>query len=158
MSYNDSVEMIARTVIESEGVNEQRWHRHINESVDGSSWIMNYGKNEEVLANTTNEPDANEISGMCAENATWKDMRQIAAYMAMERDVHAKCKELVDEYFECDECGVTQKDESRAEDGEDFCKGCSYQCGDCGAAFRKSQAEAQKDGAVRCPSCTEEKE
>lgn len=96
--YRDTVESIARDVIENEGLNDNSWHDYIHESVDGSEYIIYYGKNEEVLEHTNNEPDNDEIASMCNPKGSWKDMRQTAAYLAMERDVWDKARELVEEY------------------------------------------------------------
>jgi len=96
--YWDSVETIAREVIEQNGLDEDNWHDTIHENVDGSSWIIYYGENEEVLECTKNEPDNEEVASMCNPKGSWRDMRQTAAFLAMERDVWEKCRELVDEY------------------------------------------------------------
>jgi hypothetical protein len=97
-NYWQDVEDIAREVIESKGTNEDHWHDAIHENVDGNSWIIYYGNNEEVLSQTNNEPDNDEIASMCNPKGGWQDMRMTAAYLAMERDVWDKCRELVDEY------------------------------------------------------------
>lgn len=96
--YRETVESIARDVIENEGLNENSWHEYIHESVDGSGFIIYYGQNEIVLEATNNEPDNDEVASMCDPKGSWRDMRQTAAYLAMERDVWDKARELVDEY------------------------------------------------------------
>ena len=60
---------------------------YIGESVDGSWWIIYYAGHEEVLQSTDNEPDGAEVREMAPADADWRKMRQIAAYIAMERDV-----------------------------------------------------------------------
>ena len=60
---------------------------YIMESVDGASWIINYESNEEVLQATDNEPSGAEVQEMAPHDADWRKMRQIAANIAMERDV-----------------------------------------------------------------------
>jgi hypothetical protein len=97
-NYWDSVESIAREVIEQNGLDYQNWHDSIHENVDSSSWIIYYAKNEEVLDCTKNDPDNDEVSSMCNPKGSWRDMRQTAAFLAMECDVWEKCRELVDEY------------------------------------------------------------
>lgn len=96
--YRETVESIARDVIENEGIDESNWHDYIHESVDGSAFIIYYGKNEVVLEATDNEPDNDEVASMCDPKGSWRDMRQTAAYLAMERDVWDKARELVEEY------------------------------------------------------------
>lgn len=66
----------------------------ITESVDGSEWIIYYAKNEIVLNETDNEPDDDEVASMGGEGKGWKDLRQLAAFMAMERDIHQQVQEL----------------------------------------------------------------
>lgn len=96
--YWESVESIARDVIESNGIDEDTWHDSIHESVDGNSWIIYYSENEDVLEATDNEPDNSDVASMCDPKGDWRSMRQTAAYLAMESDVFQKCRELIDEY------------------------------------------------------------
>ena len=96
--YWDSVESIAREVIEQNGLDEENWHDSIHENVDSSSYIIYYHDNETVLKETRNEPDNREVASMSRPDGGWKDMRQTAAFLAMEADVWEKCRELVDEY------------------------------------------------------------
>jgi len=79
----------------------------IHESVDGSEWIIYYAKNEVVLSETDNEPDDREVAEM-APGKGWKDMRQIAAFLAMEADVHQELREL-------DEIAAGERDPEGAE-------------------------------------------
>jgi hypothetical protein len=65
-------------------------HEYVSESVDGSEYIIYSGANQTVLDATDNEPDGAEIRAMSADNADWRTMRTLAAYMAMEADVLAE--------------------------------------------------------------------
>jgi hypothetical protein len=111
-NYLDSVEDIAKEA-KQEYPNPRLHHDQraewITESVDGSAWIIYDAKNEEVLRQTENEPDGSEVREMAGPDADWRKMRQIAAFMAMEADVHEALREL-------DEAGDEEEDEgTRAE-------------------------------------------
>ncbi len=97
-SYRNAVEEMARDILTEHGVDEDNWNDVVSENVDSSSWIIYYGNNEEVLDNTDNEPDNDEIMGMARKDGTWRDLRQTAAFLAMERDVMDKLRELAPEY------------------------------------------------------------
>jgi hypothetical protein len=60
---------------------------YVQESVDGSEYIIYYHRNDEVLANTKNEPDAADVRAMSDDDADWRKMRMTSAYLAMEADV-----------------------------------------------------------------------
>jgi hypothetical protein len=96
--YWDTVESIARTVIEQNGTDEQNWRDTITKQVEGNHFIIYIAENETVLNESDNEPDGREVTAMAGEDADWRKMRTIAAYMAMEADVWEKCRELVEEY------------------------------------------------------------
>ena len=68
--------------------------RYIHESVDGSGWIIYTSENETVLKETNNEPDPREVRGMTGPDADWKEMRTVAAFLAMEADVWEELREL----------------------------------------------------------------
>jgi hypothetical protein len=95
--YLDAVDAIAREAIEEypdpEGQHDER-ARWVTESVDGSEWIIYDAKNEQVLESTRNEPDARDVRAMSAPDADWKTMRTLAAFLAMEADVHQRIREL----------------------------------------------------------------
>lgn len=95
-TYWDSVKSMAEDVKENcpdPNDNECR-STYIHQSVDGSAWIIYFGENETVLRETNNEPDASEVKAMNGDNADWKGMRQVAAYLAMEGDVWEAVREL----------------------------------------------------------------
>lgn len=95
--YWDTVRAIAEEVRE-QYPNPRRHHNerseHIFESVDGSSYIIYYAENEDVLRETHNEPDDDEVASMGGPDRGWKDLRQTAAFLAMERDVWQTLQEL----------------------------------------------------------------
>lgn len=126
-SYLDDVESYARSIIENEGLNDSNWHDAVHETVDNSSWIIYYGNNEDVLDATSNEPDADDVREMLQKDSygDWQKVRQIAAFIAMERDLNEKLREIEDEYFECEDCGAVTREDDKHEhaDGE--------LCGEC---------------------------
>ncbi len=97
-NYWSSVEDIARDILSDHGTDEDKWQDAVHEHVDSSSWIIYYGNNEEVLDNTDNEPDNGEIMSMSNKDGDWRDLRQTAAFLAMEGDVYDKLRELASEY------------------------------------------------------------
>ena len=78
---------------EHEGVDEER-EQYVRESVDGNEYIAYYGANEIALRASQNEPDGEDVSAMSADDADWRTMRAIAAYMAMEADVMEQIERL----------------------------------------------------------------
>ena len=70
-------------------------HEYVSESVDGSEYVIYYGANQTVLDATDNEPDGAEIRAMSADGADWRQMRTLAAYMAMEADVLAEVQRVL---------------------------------------------------------------
>jgi len=139
MSYRDDVQSIAEDIVREHGLKDDSWHDAISESVDGSSWIIYYSHNEEVLDNTDNEPDNKEVACMVKENGNWRDFRQVAAYMAMERDVWEACRKIVEneEFFTCEHCDET-KEEDEQSDLEGYCKACVIPCEGCKELIPKS--------------------
>jgi len=95
--YWDSVESIAEEA-KSEYPDPRRDHdgrvEWISESVDGSQWIIYTYKNEIVINATDNESDGEEVAEMAGPGADWRKQRMVAAFMAMERDVWDKLREL----------------------------------------------------------------
>jgi hypothetical protein len=67
---------------------------YVSESVDGSEYVIYYTANEIVLQASQNEPDGAEVRAMSADDADWRTMRTMAAYMAMEADVLAEINRL----------------------------------------------------------------
>lgn len=124
--YEDEITSIAKGIIEEHGLNEDDWHDAVHESVDGHQWIIYTGFHEEILDNSDNEPDNDEVTGMADPKGGWRDFRQVAAFMAMEADVQQKLRELADEYFECEDCSETCKIEDQGEyDYADLCVTCA---------------------------------
>ena len=100
--YWQSVEAIAKDALD-EHEDEDDAREYITESVDGSHWIIYYHANEIVLDATSNEPDGAEVRAMSADDADWRQMRMLAAFMAMEIDVMGKLDDLVKEREEAAE-------------------------------------------------------
>ncbi len=125
--YDSTVEAIAREVIENNGLDEGDWHDAVHENVDGNYYVIYYHGNEECLEATKNEPDPSEVAEMLGgdDQGDWRKVRGIAAFLALEADVYEKLREIVDEYFKCDECdGVFSTDHLNEEDGE-HCHRCA---------------------------------
>ena len=88
-NYQQAVDDIAEEAFKqyTENVPYNQRDEYISESVDGSWWIIYFAGHEEVLQSTDHEPDGAEVREMAPADADWRKMRQIAAYIAMERDV-----------------------------------------------------------------------
>ena len=97
MGYIQTVDDIAKEALDEYPDDEDGRNEYITQTVDGSEYVIYYSKNEEVLQQTRNEPDDDEIAGMCGPNTGWRQMREIAAYMAMEADVNQEVARLVEE-------------------------------------------------------------
>jgi hypothetical protein len=69
-------------------------HDYIHESVDGNQYVIYYSANEVVLETSANEPDGAEVREMTASDADWRQMRVVAAFMAMEADVREALERL----------------------------------------------------------------
>jgi hypothetical protein len=128
MSYWDDLESMAEDIIESEGIDEDKWHDRITEDVDGSSYIIYYAEQDEVLSKTKNYPDERDVAGMC-ESGDWQKVKTITAYLAMERDLWDTCRKVVDDYFECEECSGAIKNSDETDDieehtGRELCHPC----------------------------------
>ena len=70
-----------------DGLNSYASQEFVQESVEWSEYIINYHRNDEVLANTKNEPDAAAVRAMSDDDSDWRKMRMTSAYLAMEADV-----------------------------------------------------------------------
>lgn len=153
-NYWGDIEDYAREIISENGLDEDAWDDAIHDTVDGSSWIIYYSKNETVLEETRNEPDNEDVAEMCNSKGGWKEMRQTAAHIAMERDLNEKLQEIKDEYFVCDDCEKTKKIEHQVE-GEELCDACALVCPLCDNAFRKEDNEGDEEHPI-CPNCFDE--
>ena len=67
---------------------------YIHESVDGNQYVIYYSANEIVLKSSVNEPDGAEVREMTTSDADWRQMRVVAAFMAMEADVRQALERL----------------------------------------------------------------
>lgn len=94
-NYLETVQDIAREALEKETEEEREWF--VDESVDGSEFIIYPNMHERVLTKTHNEPDAAEVRAMSGPNATWKEMRAKAAFLAMKADVMEELRHLEEE-------------------------------------------------------------
>ena len=105
MGYWQDVEGIAQDAVDTyplgDDYDDSR-NDYIHESVDGSSNIIYYSENEEVLLQTKNEPDGSEVQAMAGAGADWRQMRTVAAYLAMEADVHEAVAQLIEERKEAE--------------------------------------------------------
>lgn len=90
--YIKTVKAIAQDAISEYPTNEDARHEYVSESVDGSEYVIYYGANQTVLDASDNEPDGAEVRAMSDDNADWRTMRTLAAYLAMELDVLAEIK------------------------------------------------------------------
>ena len=69
---------------------------YIDKSVDAYFWIFYTQAAQEVLNQSDNEPKESEIRKMCGPNADWRQMRAMAAAIAMKRDVLGALLTLMD--------------------------------------------------------------
>jgi hypothetical protein len=69
-------------------------HDYIHDSVDVSYWIVYRHINEVVLQASGNKPDGKEVQAISKPAADWREIRQIAAYLAMEADILEALEEL----------------------------------------------------------------
>lgn len=103
--YEETVESIAAEVLQDNGIDESDWYERITEEVDSNAYIVYYAGPPVVKEASKNFPtDMQEITSMAGANADFEKLFQVAAYMAMEADVHEKCRELVDVGGVCEEC------------------------------------------------------
>jgi hypothetical protein len=94
-NYIKTVKAIALDAIGEHPNDDDARREYVSESVDGNEYIIYYGANQTVLDATDNEPDGAEIRAMSANDAEWRTMRTLAAYMAMETDVLAEIDRLI---------------------------------------------------------------
>jgi hypothetical protein len=99
MTWNTSDYLRTVTAIAEEAVaehpgDEDTRRDYVSQSVDGSEYIIYYGAHETVLDASDNEPDGAEVRAMSADDADWRTMRTLAAYLAMELDVLAEVERL----------------------------------------------------------------
>ena len=102
MGYWQDVESIAEDAIAEHPDDQDDRQEYVTQSVDGSAYVIYYSENEEVLLQSRNEPDGDEVAAMCGPNADWRRMRTVAAFMAMEADVLEKVRELIEEREEAE--------------------------------------------------------
>ena len=95
MNYIRTVQGIAEDAIAEYPDDDDGRQQYVSESVDGSEYVVYYGANEFVLRASQNEPDAAEVRAMSAEDADWRTMRTLAAYLAMEADVFEEIARLI---------------------------------------------------------------
>lgn len=127
-NYYGTVESIAREVIENNGLDESDWHDAVHENVDGNYYVIYYHGNEECLEETKNEPDPDDVAELLADgdHGDWRKVRALAAYMAMEADVYEKLREIVNEYFTCDDCAEVFNVDHLSEEVEgEHCHRCA---------------------------------
>lgn len=95
--YREEVKVIAMEAVEAYPDDEDERQQSVTESVDGSCFIMYYSANETVLQASDNEPDGSEVREMCKADADWRELRMVAAYLAMEADVMEEVARLIEE-------------------------------------------------------------
>ena len=98
--YWNDIKSIAKEIKEEypdpDGDHNERVEQ-VHADVDGSSWIIYYSNNEEVLRETENPPDSDHVDDVTVPDGTWKDRRATAAFLAMEGDVFMRLNELDEE-------------------------------------------------------------
>ena len=87
MDYIRTVQGIAEDAIAEYPDDDDGRQQYVSESVDGNEYVIYYDANEIALRASQNEPDGEEVRSMSANDADWRTMRMLAAYLAMEADV-----------------------------------------------------------------------
>jgi len=93
-NYIETVRTIAQDALNEYPNDDDARREYVSESVDGSEYVIYYGASQIVLDASQNEPDGAEVRAMSANDADWRTMRTLAAYMAMEADVLAEIDRL----------------------------------------------------------------
>jgi hypothetical protein len=135
--YYETVEAIAKEIIEEYGLNENLWYDLIIENVDGNSYIIYYAGNDVVKQASKNYGDDwREIHAMAGDDADDDRLKMVASYMAMEQDIWEACRELAKNAEYCPHCDTVFFDPL------DVCENCQEVCcDDC------------KDEYGLCPDC-----
>src|SRR5205085_1735377 len=62
--YWDHVRRIAEEIVDEHGRDEDDWHEPITETIGSDGFVLYYDNNEEVLNETDNYPDDEEVCAM----------------------------------------------------------------------------------------------
>ena len=96
--YWDSVRGIAEDAVDEYPTDEEARNEYVWESVDGSQWIIYYAGHETILAESGRlEPDGSEVAATCGPNADWREMQQVAAFLAMNAEVMEAVEAILEE-------------------------------------------------------------
>ena len=140
--YWDDVETIADAILEEHFGDDNAITEAVSEHVDGSSWIIYTAQQLTVLAATNNDPDGREVAAM--SDGSWQNMQTVAAFLAMEGDVHETIRSKIDDAdTECPDC--------EGEGHTNNCEGCNgYGVVDCPKCEGEGCDSCDKDGTVYC--------
>jgi len=141
--YRETVEAIAKDILEDKGLDSDNWGDRITEDVNSNAYIIMAAGPSVVKEASDNWPtDIKEVQAMAGTVLDFYAIFAVAADMAMEQDVRDKCRDLAEDAEECDRCKkVIFADVFVAcEDCEDeICDDCATQddsgkvlCKDCG--------------------------
>ena len=138
--YWDDVETIADAILEEHFGDDNAITEAVSEHVDGSSWIIYTAQQLTVLDATHNDPDGREVAAM--SDGSWSGMQTVAAYLAMEGDVHECIHSKIDDAdTECPDCG-----------GDTWIE-CPSCAGPNGTRSEETCEDCEPDGYVECPRC-----
>jgi len=142
--YWDDVETIADEILEEHFGDDNAITEAVTEHVDSSSWIIYTGNQLTVLDATHNDPDGREVAAM--SDGSWQGMQTIAAFLAMEGDVHECIHSKIDDAdTECPDCEGN---------GTIDCEGCSgYGEVDCPKCEGEGCDSCDNKGVVECEDC-----
>jgi len=84
--YWKDVLAIAKEIFEDCPIDVE-YYDLVHESIDGCEWIIYDYRHETVLTATENYPDPSDVHSISKEDASWEELRQTAAFLAMEQDV-----------------------------------------------------------------------
>lgn len=126
--YQETVEAIAKEIIEDEGLEEQDWHDRITQDVDSNSYIIYYAGPPVVKEASNNFPtDMREVCELAGPEADFEKLLQVAAFIAMEADIYQECRNLAEDAEVCEICGAVHFEplEECNECNQMICKKCS---------------------------------
>jgi hypothetical protein len=146
--YKETVQAIAKDIIEDKGLDDDNWHDRIHEDVDSNSYIIMYAGPPVVKEASDNFPtDMREVCAMAGPDADFDRLLGTAAYLAMQQDVQEACRDLADTAEVCDICDEVRFEDENCVPPLDECNGCKQDiCMDCSEMHEAT-------GNILCNEC-----
>lgn len=126
-NYRNHVEMVAKDIFDEHGMDEDCWLDAVHEAVDSDQYIIYTAKNQEVLDETSNEPDSSDVAAWInpKDQGDWRKVRMIAAFLAMEADINEHLRDLASNHSRCDECDNVYPNSEEDTNHSGFCPACA---------------------------------